>query len=219
VQILAFLPYSFNRQTQSGTTNSLQGLNDVLLMGNYHIFATPTDTVPRAWKHNLWAGAGVKLPTGKHSYTEDDLSQVANPNFQLGTGSFDFVLNFVYTLRHKRAGLTIDASYKINTANKDQYLFGNRTNSTISIFYIQKLGNVGIMPYLGVYGEHSQSDLRKKYEVQDTGGYLLANTLGIEAYYKRIALGVNYQRPFQQNMANGHLVANPRLLLHLSFII
>lgn len=219
LQILAFVPYSFNRQVESSVTRYLQGLNDAVLMGNFNVLKTPDDTIPRTLKHNIWVGGGLKLPTGKHTYTETDQTQVANPNFQLGTGSLDFLLNLAYTVRHKRVGLNADLTCKINTTNKDQYRFGNRVTSNIALFYVQKIKKVGIMPHMGVYIENSMQDFRQKEVVIDTGGYFVAQTIGAEVYYKRFSIGGNYQIPLTQNLANGHIQANSRGLVHVSFML
>ncbi len=219
LQMIAFLPYSFNRQVESNQTRYLQGLNDMMLMVNYNLLKTPEDTIPRLFKHNLLVGAGTKLPTGKHTYSEANQQQVANPNFQLGTGSLDFLLNLAYTVRYKRLGLNADLTCKINTANKDQYRFGNRVTSNIALFYVQKIKKVGIMPHAGVYIENSLQDFSKSDFVIDTGGYFVAQTWGIELYYKRFALGGNYQVPLKQDLANGHIQAHSRGLVHVSFML
>jgi hypothetical protein len=219
LQILAFIPYSFNRQETTTDMLRLQGLNDMMLMANYNLLKMKHDSIPQLFKHNLWVGGGVKLPTGKHQYIESDLSQVANPNFQLGTGSLDFLTNLTYTIRYKKVGINADLTYKINTANKDQYHFGNRLTSNVSLFYVQKVGKVGIMPHAGVYIENSQIDKRQNKEVLDTGGYFVANTIGLELYYKRFSIGANYQTPMTQNLANGHIKAHQRGLIHLSFML
>lgn len=218
IQLLAFIPYSFNSQTDNTTTRYLDGLNDIVIMGNYNIFRTPQDTIVRVFKHNLLIGGGVKLPTGKHTYTETDLSQVANPNFQLGTGSVDFLLNLAYTIRHKRFGLNADLTCKINTKNNQDYKFGNRVTSNVSLFYIQKIKKFGVMPHVGIYMENSMEDIRQKDTVIDTGGYFVSNTSGLELYYNRFSIGVNYQIPLKQVLANGHIKGEQRGGAHISYV-
>ncbi|MCY7351019.1 MAG: hypothetical protein LH606_10160 [Cytophagaceae bacterium] len=97
-QILAFLPVNANRQETTDGTHTRKGLGDAILMAHYNLVNTALDTVARKVDHNLLIGGGVKLPTGQFRY-EADGSEVANPNFQLGTGSTDALFNIIYTLR------------------------------------------------------------------------------------------------------------------------
>ena len=219
VQLLTFVPYSFNSQTDNATTRHLSGLNDIMVVGNYNLLNTTQDTLPHLFKHNILVGGGVKLPTGKHTYSESDQQQVANANFQLGSGSLDFLLNLTYTLRYKRWGINTDLAYKMNTKNADGYKFGNRTTTNIALFYVQKIKQVGLMPHAGIYVEHSRQDVRKGDFVIETGGYLVAQTLGLDLYYKRFSVGGNYQIPLKQDLAEGHIKSNSRGVVHVTFML
>ncbi len=219
VQLLAFMPYSFNTQTDTQATRHLQGLNDAVINANYSLFKTKEDTIIHTWKHNLLVGGGIKLPTGKYNYEPTDATQVANPNFQLGTGSIDFLLNLTYTIRYKRLGISTDLSYKMNTKNNKSYLFGNRLTSNIALFYVQKVKKLGVMPYMGIYTEYSGQDARAGKVLTDTGGHWIAQTTGLELYYQRFSIGANYQIPLNQRLAKGHIIAQNRGVLHLSFML
>lgn len=215
VQILAFLPYQFNSQVENGTTKNLQGIGDAVVIANYQIFSTLYDTT--VFKHSLWLGGGVKLATGKYQYNEVDNQQVANPNFQLGTGSNDFLLTANYMMRYRKFGFNADISYKINTKNNQSYLFGNRLSWSLQAFCIRRLGSLGFMPSAGFYFENSSTDLKKGYLIENTGGSLLATSLGLNVLFKDFSLGINYQNPLIQNLADGQIKAKGRLLLQLTF--
>lgn len=220
LQLMAFVPYSFNSQETTDKTLYINGLGDITLLANYNIINTMTDTIPHKVNHTLWLGGGIKLQTGKYQYDENNNSQVANPNFQLGTGSTDFMLNLVYTLRYKNIGFSGDITYKMNTRNSQNYLFGNRTNGSLSGFYVQKISSkITMMPNAGFYGEYSRFDKRGANAVEHTGGYLVATSLGVETYiYSRFSIGFNYQKPLSQDLADGQIVGNDRFLASLNIM-
>jgi hypothetical protein len=70
-------------------------------------------------------GGGVKLPTGKYN-TNNNGS--VNPSFQLGTGSWDYLLATEYIVRRKQFGLNTMLNYVIKTENRKWYRFGNQFN-------------------------------------------------------------------------------------------
>jgi hypothetical protein len=62
---------------------------------------------------------GLKLPTGASDFNAYDMSEVANPYFQLGTGSLDVPLNLVYTLKKNEFGINLNLLYQLNFGNSD----------------------------------------------------------------------------------------------------
>ncbi|MDX1904419.1 MAG: hypothetical protein SFU27_09705 [Thermonemataceae bacterium] len=223
LQVMAFVPYSFNTQVleASSEEKKIQGLNDVMLMANYNILnlRTKQDTVMRAFQHSIWLGGGVKLPTGAYSYNEQDFADVANPNFQLGTGSVDFLLSTFYNLRYKKWGFNQDISYKINTSNSNNYRFGNKISTNTSLFYIIQKDKIGLMPHLGVYYENSAINYSKGEAIKDTGGDLLAVNIGLDIYLnKKVNLAFTYQSPVTQNLARGEIKASDRLVMQISYL-
>jgi hypothetical protein len=217
-QVLAFVPYAYNIQQTKTKTNYLQGLTDISLLANYPIFVTQNKE--KKFQHNFRAGIGIKLPTGKYRYQENVIDEVANPNFQLGTGSTDFMLNVSYIVRYKKAGISSDLTYKINTKNSQNYQFGNRLSGNIAFFYLQKLNNqIAVMPNIGIYFENSGLDKRNNQKINETGGYFWANSLGMEVYFlKKFSVGFNYQNPFFQDLAFGQIKGNQRWIAQMSFL-
>ena len=223
LQIMTFVPYSFNTQTDvNNFSKNLQGLNDVLLMANYNLLnaTIKNDTTMRSFRHSLWLGGGVKLPTGRYNFEEQDAGQVANPNFQLGSGSIDFLLSVFYNVRYKNWGFNQDLSYKINTSNSKSYRFGNRISGNSNVFYIHQISkNLALMPYGGFYYELSGKDKRNQAVVAETGGYLMAANVGLDLYaLKKLNVGGNYQIPLQQNLGNGEIKAGNRFSLQVSVL-
>ena len=196
VQLFAFIPYSFNSMNGSEQVVSTHGLGDITLIGNYLLLNTGEDKTKR-FKHTWMAGAGIKLPTG-HSTLEDN-GALVNPNFQLGTGSTDFLLSTVYTLRYQKAGLSVESGYKMNTRNKNDYLFGNQFHASSQIFYWQNAGAFSFLPNAGVYYEQAAKHKEGQIIQANTGGSSVQLTAGLETYFKSFTMGVNYKHPVSQH--------------------
>lgn len=219
-QVLFFVPFAMNTQTMlsSGDKASLQGLGDVTLMAHYNLFNTFWDSTAHAITQSLMIGGGAKLPTGRYKYDEQSVSEVANANFQLGTGSVDFIANVIYTLRYKDWGLTTNMAYKMNTDNSNQYRFGNRFTTNASVFRTIPIANVTLMPNAGLYYEHSQQNQVNGLANNLTGGDLLAGSVGVESYFKHVSLGINSQLPLAQQLVSGQIKQYHQLTIHLSIL-
>ncbi len=195
IQLFAFIPYAYNDMNGTDQVVSASGLGDINIMANYVIMNT--GEIATDFKHTLIAGGGVKLPTGK--FNMEDKGKIINRNFQLGTGSVDFNLNAVYTLRYKRAGINLETGYKINTRNSHDYLFGNQYRASAQLFYWQKLGVFSFLPHGGV--NYEQAAMHKDGDIiqVNTGGSAWLGSGGMDIYINRFTIGVNYQKPIQQN--------------------
>lgn len=195
IQLYAFVPYVYNDMNGTDQKVFAQGIGDINIMANYVILNTGEDKSD--FKHTLIAGGGVKLPSGKFSLT--DKGKIINRNFQMGTGSVDFNLNAVYTVRYKKAGINFETGYKINTCNRDEYLFGNQFRASGQLFFWQSFGSVSVLPHAGV--NYEQGDMHKDGDIiqVNTGGTALLGSGGVDVYLNRFTVGVNYQKPVSQN--------------------
>lgn len=217
VQLLGFVPYSFNHRMQTDREMKVKGLGDVLFLATYQLWNTVRGNNLEGWRHSFFVGGGLKLPTGQFRFSDMDASQVNNANFQLGTGSLDYLLSTNYTLRWKAWGLNLEGSVKINGKNEDDYRFGTRFSGNGNLFLIRQLSkSLAIMPYAGLYAEKSSVDWQQGAEVESTGGPLLASNTGLDIYLnQRWALGLKYQLPVYQNLGGGHLDAKRRFMVQL----
>jgi hypothetical protein len=221
VQVMAFVPYQFSQQTmlKSGIVTPLRGLSDISALAHYNLINTfMDDSVVHTVNHNLLVGGGVKLPTGRYKYDENNLSDVANPNFQLGTGSTDWLLNAIYTVRYKNWGANADLSYRITSTNPDGYRFGNRLNASASVFYLSSMGSRSIMPNAGVFVEQAGHDVRGNVMNKQTGGYTTYLNLGTEVYLNKLSFGVSYRQPVSQYLSEGELQANAQVSTHVTVL-
>lgn len=194
LQVFAFIPYVYNDMNGTDQVVSAQGLGDVSFMANYLLLNTGESKSD--FKHTLLAGGGIKLPTGKFDQT--DKGKIINRNFQLGTGSVDFTLNAIYTVRYKKVGVNVETGYKINTRNTDDYLFGNQFRASGKFFLWQEIGKVALLPYAGLNYEQAAMHREGKILQVNTGGDAWLGSTGLDVYIKQLTVGVNYQKPVSQ---------------------
>jgi len=220
-RIMASVPYAYNERENQGVNRSKNGIGDISVNGYYQVFNDKrTVFTKKLLVQTFWIGGGIKLPTGKYA-SADKQSTANNANlFQLGTASYDFLLHAMYDLRIQDAGLNVSASYKMNTANKYDYSYGNKFSAATQLYYKWRIKNkFTIAPNAGVSYENSKKDIDSKIVADISGGRLLLGTLGFETTFKKIALGANWQTPLTQNLANGTVKANNRMMLHVSFLL
>lgn len=195
-QTIALLPYAYHTRKEGNDLKTIKGLGDAVILSNYMVYATP-DSLEKAWSHVVQLGGGVKLPTGKYNHADD--GHVYHANFQLGSGSTDFMANAIYTLRYNRFGLRTDVGYKYNTSNTNNYRFGNRITNNNSLFYWGEFdGDNAVVPQIGLYQEFAAKDVSEGYFEQNTGGTTRLLTFATDVYYSRFSLGLNYMLPVQQ---------------------
>lgn len=209
LQLFAFVPFQYFKREEGKTVTTVSGLGDITLVANYSLIDNTGD-LSRKWQHLFQAGGGIKLPTGKNGLS--DPGGNIYQNFQPGSSSTDFILNAVYTLRHNQWGLNTDASYRINTTNKESYRFGNRFNTSLRAFYWQSLGkNVSLLPYAGVMYEHAAADREKSKNKDYTGGDMVHASVGADVYFKRFSAGAQLQTPVYQHLSEGYNKAYARI--------
>ncbi|MBE8714009.1 transporter [Sphingobacterium hungaricum] len=220
---MAILPYNFNQRQITGAneTGRKQGLGDIALMGYYKVFENMNATSSnKIFVHSLWAGAGIKVPTGKYDPSEqDDAEQNSPNNFQLGTASTDFTLNAIYDVRIMDLGLNINASYKMNTENKHEYRYGNKFSTNAIAYYKFNIDDkVRISPNAGAMYETQTKDvIFSRFDVAQSGGNSITGLVGAEVNVNAISFGGNFQAPIQQDLASGRAKAGNRFLLHVSY--
>ncbi len=220
LRLTGYIPFSFNEKLNQGITHKKSGLGDIGLQAFYQLFDKRNAHEKSFISHSLWAGAGIKLPTGKYDEAEKDDSQQSANIFQLGTASTDFTVNLYYDLRIQDFGINTSASYKINSNNNSGYRYGNKLNTSLQAYYkILAAKKVRIAPNVGVSWETAAKDIDNKFSVDVSGGNILLQTLGAEISFGKIAIGGNWQRPLSQKLANGFVKANDRTMVHLSFML
>lgn len=222
-RVMAFLPYNFNTREVKGADehDAKSGLGDIAMMAYFKVFESMNQTEGnKIFNHSLWAGLGVKLPTGKYDNTERDATLLDQPNnFQLGTGSTDFTLNATYDARLNDVGMNLNSSYKINTTNADDYHYGNKFTSNMLLYYKFLIREkLRLSPNAGIRYELAGKDLAsKQFEITQSGGHMTSLILGAEVNLGKISFGANWQNAVSQNLGNHRVLAGNRVMTHLSF--
>lgn len=219
LQALISVPYSANTQyTRTGNIN-LNGIGDIALVANYNIVERDNTCAPDEVSHAFTMGGGLTLPTGRHELPEtDNNDEVNNPNFQIGTGSVSFLALAQYIVRLGNYGISVDAQGKIHTVNADNYRFGNRVSSTLTMFVIIDNDDWKIMPSLGVYGEYSGYNDSNGTPINVTGGYLTNGIIGTDIFLNSFMVGLHYQIPIVQKLGNNYLQSNQRFMTTFAFM-
>jgi len=190
------LPYLSNEMNGSHQKVKSNGMGDPSVLVYFNPFNSGTDLMQN-WRHSLLVGTGIKVPLGESNKMDEGL--LINPNFQLGSGSFDYLFSGNYTVRHKQAGVNVESAYKLNTGNREHYRFGNQFNLSSYAFYWYETLKVAYLPFAGLYYEKAARHTDGgKYEI-NSGGHALLATLGGQLYHKRFSFNALYQLPLAQH--------------------
>lgn len=210
-QTFVFVPINYFKKFEDKTSTTNSGLGDISLTTNYTLINSG-DSLFKKTKHTWLIGGGVKLPSGKYKPT------IANPNMQLGSGSFDFIVNTIYTIRYNKLGLNTEATFKLNGKNKNNYRFGNRFSISESLFYWKRFKKISWMPHCGAIFEIGNKD--KSYNITQsyTGGYSSFASFGSEFYLTHFSFGASYQHPISQNLFEGYTSVKNRLIINLIYL-
>ncbi|MEI9955108.1 MAG: transporter [Ferruginibacter sp.] len=217
-QVLAILPYNFVHQVSDDGVSNNQGIGDIAVMANYKVFdKTNVSVHGNNISQQFWIGAGIKAPTGKFNIDAADPDIVAVANTQTGTASTDFMLNAMYNVRINKISINTGASYKLNTANNDKYIFGNKFSANSFVSYTINKNKTAIIPNAGISYETTASNTLDKQTVAQTGGNLVAASAGLEIGFKKFTVGGNLQIPVTQNYAVGQTDLKTRGMMHITF--
>jgi hypothetical protein len=221
-RVMATVPFQVISKENSGSRESRMGLGDATLNGFYQVYKKMSmldGDRPKMVHQILWVGGGIKLPFGQYDQNGRDMSGPSINTFQLGTGSIDFLLNAAYDLRIQDLGINVNASYKINTENRDSYRYGNKATINTQVYHKFKVGpKASVSPNLGASLEYARLDRDAGYKLDVSGGRLLMGSIGAEVLaVKRWAMGGYFQTPLRQELANGFARAGNRWMAHIAY--
>lgn len=212
VQVSVLLPYHFhNRETKTGD-QSINGIGDITVLGMYQLYQTHKDSTFLV--HSLMVGGGIKAPTGKFDQAN---AGAVNPSFQVGTGSWDYLLAAEYIIKRKKFGLNTLLNYTIKTKNQKQYQFGNQLNYAGTFFYLYEKDKLSIAPQFGLAGEVYESNLQYNQRVRKSSGDILFGKVGFEVGRNKFSFGANAMLPISQNLASNRVEAKYRFSLNLNY--
>lgn len=195
LQVNIIVPYMYNVMRGNTQNIDVSGIGDPVALFYYNPFNTG-DKLGKGFKHSLLIGGGMKFPLG--DFESVDNGEIANRNFQLGSGSLDYLLSANYTIRYRSYGLNLESSYKMNTRNKSGYIFGNQMNVSSYVFYHFNTSLVSLLPYTGLYYEQSDQHKEGKIIQTNTGGEAYFFTTGAQILRSNWTLSIQFQTPFKQ---------------------
>jgi hypothetical protein len=219
LRILGFIPLNSIQRSGQATHITKTGLGDAALIGYYKLLDHKKAAGTKLIAQSVWIGGGIKLPTGKYDNREKNIADGLQNTFQLGTGSLDFTLNAVYDFRVQDFGINTNISYKINTANKYEYRYGDKLVLNVLTYYKFRVGEkVSVGPNAGLMFETAGKDRQsKEAEISASGGHALMGTAGLEVSWNRLNAGANLQTPLPQHTGAGGILVKNRGMVYLSF--
>ncbi|WP_419213060.1 transporter [Maribacter sp. X9] len=219
VVINALLPYhAHNRTFADNTEQKINGIGDATVLAYYNLLKPlPDSIISIKPKHALQIGGGLKVPTGNFEAANNEGS--VNPSFQLGTGSWDYLLAANYGLTHRNWGISAMLNYTVKTENSAKYQFGNQLNVTINTFKTYYASNFAFTPQIGIGAEYYDQNKEFGLTVNDTGGDVAFARFGLETTFKRYALGVSSMLPLAQHLNDGKVEVKNRFSVYLNINI
>lgn len=215
VQLFGFVPVHHFTKIENDRTTRVKGLGDLSFIANVILLNT-ADQAGKDWKHAFQVGGGVKIPTGETDRKSGD--ELLNPNLQPGTGSIDFPLNAVYTLRYKQLGINTELNYRFNTANRDGYQFGNRMSSALRLFYWIENKGFAFLPQAGISLEHAAADRLHHRQEPYTGGSAVLTNIGMDVYLRDFSFGLQIMQPTFQDMGDGQIEGRTRITVNCVYL-
>ncbi|MEY2738968.1 MAG: hypothetical protein RL259_877, partial [Bacteroidota bacterium] len=164
--------------------------------------------------HTLQLGGGVKIPFGKFDQANNGS---INPSYQVGTGSWDFILATEYVVKRKQFGINSMLNYVIKTENEKQYRFGNQFNYATTFFYLYENAKYSFAPQLGFAGEVYADNYQLGQKVRHTAGDIFMGKVGLEIGKNKFSLGASVMLPIQQNLTGGNVEAKYRWSVNINY--
>lgn len=216
IQISALVPYHFLSRKKASGDENVSGVGDITLLAMYSVVRSASDSTS-AYSHILQLGGGVKAPTGKYKSENNEGS--VNPAFQLGTGSWDYLLAAEYVIRRENLGLNTMLNYTFKTENEKNYRFGDQFNYGGTLFYLLDFESVKLVPQAGIAGESYKTNRQFGQDSPDTAGNIVFSKFGLEAGRDKLSVGINAMLPLSQNLTGGRVEANHRWSVNVNYTL
>ncbi len=191
------------------------GLGDPFALLRYQLVNTRCLSDEVRTVHRLLVGAGPKFPLGRHDLRIED--ELASPDMQLGSGSWDLLATAEYAVRRGRTGGGVSALYRHNTANGDGHRMGHGLSVTGEAFHRFGSDTLSVSPVLGVYTEFMGYDEMDGEALSGTGGTTVFGHTGIRLWWKQFAFSAFYQPAFLNKEGADITPTRQRIVVGLTY--
>ncbi|MDX2195062.1 MAG: hypothetical protein NW207_01480 [Cytophagales bacterium] len=212
VQVHAVVPFAYNIQTQQETIYESKGISDLKFWANYILFDSKIDTGSKI-KHIAVIGGGMKLPTGSF-----DAKSNINPNLRTGSGSYDILINALYSIRSYKIIQSISANYKYNNSNDAGFRFGNMAWIGYNLQYLFNKYKYSVMPGAVCSYEILMPNKKYGYRVEYTGGTGLLAGAGIDIIYKQLTINATIQIPVYQSYNDNNTTVGHKASVSVAYL-
>ncbi len=178
--------------TVTHSDKDINGIGDPLLLLQYQLLFKGEDDTSE-YRQQLFVGAGIKMPLG--DATPDELLDEDAYAHLSGSGSWDYLVNVTYSVKHNKTGINANLNYMVTSASKHKFEFGNKANVNVTGFYECKTGNSFLYPSIGVFYEHAEHDRFQSVEMKASGGDIVYAHAGADYFYKKFAVSAAFEYP------------------------
>lgn len=211
IQVLLMLPYSMNSVEEKHLVlDAYNHLGDIQTLARYQVFRSNEESI---LTQRVVLGLGLKAPTGK--YKEFSNEGFLDPHIQTGTGTWDMLYNIGYLAKYKNLSINEELLYRLNTTNSLNFKFANRFSSNTSFYYTYSKNELAVLPSIGYLLEYANMDLENYIYIQNSNGTAHYFSTGLDVYYKKYSLNLNYQKPIIENLRDEGSTNKRRVILGL----
>jgi len=195
LQLYAFVPFQKNISEVQGVSEKVSGIGDAMVNAYYTVWNSDAEKCSKRTQV-LFAGAGVKLPTGSFGTNQ-------SPSMQTGTGSIDWMAMMSYILKWENSGINAEASYRLNTENKNRFRYGDRLSGSSRWFYWYSKKNLTLIPQVGAYAEYNAKNMHHSTKEDYSGGLGTFAMAAADFHYKNLSASAGIQIPIAYYYAGG----------------
>ncbi|MCU0329489.1 MAG: hypothetical protein MUC47_00750 [Candidatus Kapabacteria bacterium] len=215
------IPFAYNHQRIHAQERSLttSGIGDVVATVSW-LFSS-SEIVPTedpGWRSSLLLSAGISAPTGQWRY-DSSATDVANANFQTGSGSWDPIVSMLATYRNDDVGVQGLVLGRLPTRNPNGYKFGTSLVVNIGAFYVASLDSWAMVPRCDMSFERSSMNDANGRAIAETGGYAFALAPAMDVRWKDILTTFSIWVPVYQTYGGGALRSGPRYSMSMGILI
>lgn len=215
-KLLIYQPYRLNRRLNNDqTTQQMSGISDTRLLGSY----TVLKEVALGPQTSLFfeMGAGIKFPVGAYNAQIHDTN--LPENFNIGNGSWGYILQPSLVLTHRQVGLVWNSVYQHHSRTRLDYRFGHQLTTQLLFFGEASLSKqLKLIPNGGLSFEQITADrYANDNTVSGTGGNGLFFSAGLNMKLGNWILGAASAIPLEQSYSHGEVNAKSRLSAQITF--